>query len=59
MIIIVTHLINTSKIHELITYFAKLVLSTLSQSNRELLFCGLLGHEKIGKMAISTSQLFC
>lgn len=42
-------MINTSKIHELITYFAKLVLSTLSLVNRGLLFCGLLSHEKIGE----------
>lgn len=42
-------MINTPKIHELITYFAKHVLSTLSQANRGLLFCSLLSHEKIGK----------
>ena len=43
-------MINTSKIHELITYSAKALLSTLSQANmRATLLRGGVSHEKVGK----------
>ena len=42
-------MINTSKIHELITYSAKVLLGTLSPVNRGLLFSGMLSHENIGE----------
>ena len=34
----ITQMINTSKIHELITYFEKFVLSILSQANMRATF---------------------
>ena len=43
-------MIDASKIHELITYSAKVLLSTLSPVNRGLLCYGLLSHENIGKI---------
>ena len=45
-------MINTSKIHELITYSAKRVFSTLSPVNRGLLCYGLLSHENIGENGV-------
>ena len=46
---VVAQMIKTSKIHELITYSANVLLSTLSSVNMRLLCCGLLSHKNIGK----------